>query len=243
MSRWMKLANAKGRWAQVRIEPHRRRSETIFVGPDGERVTSATFIKSTLDTGYESLRNRYGDAAAIAEALITGDPEIDIETAGHSAGRTDRVLLDPDFNVLYAASPREVIYDPDGTEIERREPVDIEANVNPDMPPVWSGHMMPRADAARGFAFTRNYQIRHVDGLTFDFLFDLAGHLERADAMAVVGSGLKGTGPLFLERNGVPYRGFLEGRTGGDKYLLILHLSNMELKRLADADGGEVFEI
>jgi len=226
----------------VRIEPRRQRPEAIFVGPDGGRVTSTTFIKSTLETSYESLRNRHGDDAAIAEALIAGDPEIDVETAGRRAGRTDRVLLDPDSNVLYAAVPQEVICDPDGTETKRREPVNAEANINPDMPPVWSGRMMPRAEAARGFVFTRNYQVRHVDGLTFDFLFDLAGHLERADAMAVVGSGPKGTGPLLLERNGVPYRGFLEGRTCGDKYLLILHLSNMELKRLADADDGEVIE-
>jgi len=242
MSRWMKLTNAKGRWAQVRIEPRRRRSETILIGSDGSRVSSTTFIKSTLETGYESLRNRYGDDAAIANALIAGDPEIDIEIAGCKAGRTDRVLLDPDGNVLYAASAREVIYDPDGVEVERREPVNVEANINPDMPPVWSGRMMPRAEVARGFVFTRNYQVRHVDGLTFDFLFDLAGHLEQAGAMAVVGSGLKGTGPLLLERNGVPYRGFLEGRTSGNKYLLILHLSNMELKRPADGDDGEVNE-
>lgn len=241
----MKLANAKGRWAQVRIEPRRRRSETVFVGPDGGHVTSATFIKSTLNTGYESLRNRNGDSDTIAGALIAGDPEIDVEIAGRRAGQTDRVLLDPDGNVLYAASPQEIICDPDGTETERREPVNVEANINPDMPPVWSGRMMPRAEVAHRFVFTRNYQVRHVDGLTFDFLFDLAGHLERADAMAVVGSGPKGTGPLLLERNGVPYRGFLEGRTSDDKYLIILHLSNMELKRPADADGddGEVSEV
>ncbi|MFH1537766.1 MAG: hypothetical protein ABIH66_02325 [bacterium] len=144
--------------------------------------------------------------------------------------------------MLYAASAREVICDPGGVEVERREPVNVEANINPDMPPVWSGRMMPRAEAVRRFVFTRNYQVRHVDGLTFDFLFDLAKHLEQADAMAVVGSGAKGTGPLMLERNGVPYRGFLEGRTSDDKYLFILHLSNMELKRVPEKDGGEVIE-
>jgi hypothetical protein len=28
----------------------------------------------------------------------------------------------------------------------------------------------------------------------------------------------------------MPYRGFLEGRTRGDTYRLVLHLSNLELK-------------
>ncbi len=145
--------------------------------------------------------------------------------------------------MLYAASSQEVIFDSNGTETERREPTNIEANINPDLPPVWSGHMMPRAEVARRFVFTRNYQVRHVDGLTFDFLFDLAKHLEQADAMAMVGSGPKGTGPLLPERSGIPYRGFLEGHTDGDKYLIILHLSNMELKSLPDADDAEVVEL
>jgi hypothetical protein len=35
---------------------------------------------------------------------------------------------------------------------------------------------------------------------------------------------------LILHRGGTPYRGFLEGRTQGDKYCLVLHLSNMELR-------------
>ena len=36
----------------------------------------------------------------------------------------------------------------------------------------------------------------------------------------------------MLDRNGTPYRGFLEGRVDGDKYLLLLHLTNLELKEL-----------
>lgn len=232
MSRWMKIANAKGRWAQVRIEPRNQRFEKVYIGPDGNRVTSVTFIKLTLDTGYGALKNRYGCDDAILEAILCGDPELDMEMSGRLVGRTERVLLDPDDNTLYAASAHEIIYSPDGTEIERREPVNSEATIDPDMPPVWSGRMLPRSEAARRFVFTRNYQVRHVDGLTFDFLYDLAKYLEQADSMALVGSGAKGTGPLLLGRNGAPYRGFLEGRTRADKYLLILHLSNMELKRL-----------
>lgn len=81
-----------------------------------------------------------------------------------------------------------------------------------------------------------------MDGLTFDFLFDLARTLGETDAMATVGSGPKGTGPLFLERNGVPYRGFLEGRIKEDTYLLILHLTNMELKRPAFAEREEMMD-
>jgi hypothetical protein len=46
----------------------------------------------------------------------------------------------------------------------------------------------------------------------------------------LLGAGPKGAQPLVLTRGGQQYRGFLEGRTQGSKYCLILHLSNMELK-------------
>ena len=46
----------------------------------------------------------------------------------------------------------------------------------------------------------------------------------------LVGAGPKSNQPLIFQRNGSAYRGFLEGRTQGDKYCLLLHLSNLELK-------------
>jgi hypothetical protein len=36
-----------------------------------------------------------------------------------------------------------------------------------------------------------------------------------------------------LQSNGSPYRGFLDGRVDGDTYVLLLHLSSMELKKPA----------
>ena len=36
--------------------------------------------------------------------------------------------------------------------------------------------------------------------------------------------------PHVIQDRGKKYRGFFEGRTTGDKYLLFLHLSNLELK-------------
>ena len=45
-----------------------------------------------------------------------------------------------------------------------------------------------------------------------------------------VGAGKKGVEPLIFQVNGTPMRGFIEGRTDGIKYKLLLHLSNMEIK-------------
>ena len=124
-----------------------------------------------------------------------------------------------------------MIYDRNGNEITRREPENIPSNLVPDAPPQWSGKLIPQIDAIRQYAFTRAYQIRHSNGLEFDFLFDLARYLEDCNSMVLVGSGPKGTGPLILERNGIPMKGFLEGKTKGDRYRLVLHLAAFELKR------------
>ena len=45
----------------------------------------------------------------------------------------------------------------------------------------------------------------------------------------------KGRDPLVFYTNGSPFRAFLEGRVDGERYQLLLHLSNMELKRPREA--------
>ena len=80
------------------------------------------------------------------------------------------------------------------------------------------------------FVFTRGYQLRHINGLTFDFLYDMAKKLHDQNCVMLLGGGSKGAGPIVLSTGGTPYRAFIEGRIDGDKYCLILHLTNLELK-------------
>ena len=54
-------------------------------------------------------------------------------------------------------------------------------------------------------------------------------------SVMLLGAGPKSNQPLILRRGSTPYRGFLEGRTQGDKYCLILHFSNLELKAPEEA--------
>ena len=56
--------------------------------------------------------------------------------------------------------------------------------------------------------------------------------LAEADSMMLVGGGQKGVEPLVMSNGGTPYRAFLEGRVEGDRYALILRLTNMELKSI-----------
>ena len=60
----------------------------------------------------------------------------------------------------------------------------------------------------------------------------MAKELHDESVMVLIGAGKTGKDPLIFQANGMPYRGFLEGRVDGKKYQLLLHLSNMELKKV-----------
>ena len=71
-----------------------------------------------------------------------------------------------------------------------------------------------------------------IDGPSGAGKSTMARKLAEANAMMLVGGGVKGVGPLVMSTGGTPYRAFLEGRIQGDSYALILRLTNLELKSL-----------
>lgn len=229
------LTNAGGRDATVSMEGLRVPTGSRPGLPDRE-VRFQRYLAATENGLHDRLVAAHGDD--YADALVAGDPEIDLEQVGRRIEDTDRIYLSSAGDVLYAA-PRvvEVILGPDGSEKARRAPEDIEANVNDEDKAIrWTGRKMPKSAAIRRFVFRRTVQIRHVDGVTYDYLYDMAKTLAEEDAVMMLGAGDRGREPLVFQTNGTPYRGFLEGRVDGEKYKLLLHLSNMELKR---PDAGE----
>ena len=233
MIRKVRLEDAKGRDGLVWLSPPPRMSKPEFRAPDGGPVRFKRIIKSPMDRSESALRRQYTNDDYLARALINGDPEIDMESAGHIAGACDRVWVNPEGEPLYAATMMEIVYGPDGEEKERRAPVYVEANVGEEMPLRWTGRFFRRDEIIRRFAITRKFQVLHSDGLTFDFLHRMAAALEKKDAFVSISADLRGRYPLIFERNGTPHRAFLEGRTKGDDYLLVLYLSTLELKRPA----------
>jgi len=229
--RRIRLADHRGREATVLLVPRSRPPSLRYTDSSNVSVRFTRLLKATESTSYAALLSRYGDPEVLTRALIDGDPEVDMQAAGREAGPCDRVHVGGDGKPLYSASIVEVVHDCEGKEVARREPENIPANLIPDTPPHWSGKLIEKSEATRHYAFTRVYQVRHSNSLEFDFLFGLAKHLEDCDALALVGSGPKGTGPLILERNGTPVKGFLEGRVKGETYLLALHLASFDLKR------------
>ena len=124
----------------------------------------------------------------------------------------------------------EIVRNPDGTEKLRRPKKVQTTNISVDQPLRWSGKLLPKRDVFNKFVMVAKQQIVHINGLTYDFLFEMARELEQKESLLLLGAGPKANQPLILRRGSLPYRGFLEGRTRGDEYCLLLHLSNIELK-------------
>jgi hypothetical protein len=220
-------------------DPDHRDSFVQFVGvaappppsrvAHGQPVTFRRYLAAADSGTHEALQRAHGDD--YAQALIDGDPELDLEAIGRPIASTQAVYLSPDGEVLRVA-PKiiEVLFGPDGAERERRDPVDTPSNIQDPTPVRWTKVRIKRKDAIRRFAFGRTLQLVHVDGLTYDYLHGLAKKLDEADELVLLGAGPTGRDPLVLNVNGVPWRGFLEGRVDGRRYQLLLRLSNLELK-------------
>lgn len=227
----IRITNAAGRDGTVQAATPARLPE-VRPGLPGHSVTFRRYLASTEACRDGVLAARLGDD--YAQALVEGDPEVDIEHVGRNIEETNVVYLAADGRFLHSApSVVEIITAADGTEKERRAPVDVDANVDVEHPVRWTGRKFPIGEAVRRFVFRRSLQVLHVDGVTFDFLHAMAAELAKEKVLMLVGAGPKGGDPLVLQANGRPCRGFLEGRVDGDRYQLMLHLSDMELKRPA----------
>jgi hypothetical protein len=196
-------------------------------------------VKATLTHDLEALKRQHGELPSIGKAILEGDPEIDLANTGRFLKETARVFVDPRGEIVRNVRFFEVIKNPDGTLRERRVRQLTDPNVSSDSPLKWSGVFIPKEKAVRKFVFNGKAQLQHVNGLTYDFLFGMAKELEERNSLMLLGAGANSKQPLILRRGGTPYRGFLEGRTDGDKYCLLLHFSNLELKvvRASDSDG------
>ena len=235
--RQIHIANAGGRDATVTFATPKV-PPSAKLGLPGQDVEFRRYLVATPDTMHTKLEADHGEA--YGDALVAGDPEVDLEVVGRRFVPSARVYLTSRGDVMHAVPDTvEVIVNPDGSERERRAPQDVAANVNAELPVRWTGKTMKKRDAVRRFAFTRTVALSHVDGLSFDFLAAMAKELASSDEVVLLGGGTSGKEPLVLQENGSPYRAFLEGRVDGDRFALLLHLSHLELKRPAPVESKE----
>ena len=225
------LCNSAGRDAVVNLQSLSSPLRVRWLDTDGRQVTPARMIKSSINDDLDALLEKHGDLRSVGAALRDADPEINAEVAGRLLQETSRVYIDRSRKIVHRVQEWDVIRNPDGTERERRPHAIPAANVGSEVAPLkWSGVMIPKREAIRKFVFVQKMQLAHINGLTYDFLFGMARELEAKESLLLLGAGAKSNQPLILRRNSMPYRGFLEGRTQGETYRLVLHLSNLELK-------------
>jgi hypothetical protein len=239
------IANSAGRDAVVAMRSVRSSRQVRWIDPQGRQAQSVRLLKSPIARDVGALQEQCGGAPGtpglgkVGEALVAGDPEIDAELIGKYLRETSRVYVDPQRQIVHKAQEWEIVRNPDGSQRERRPRRPAAPNVGPESPMRWSGVFIDKDEACRKFVFVGKQQLVHVNGLTYDFLYAMAKDLESKGSLMLLGAGPKSNQPLVFRRGGSPYRGFLEGRTQGDKYCLLLHYSNLELKAPAPAPAQE----
>ncbi|HAB14888.1 MAG TPA: hypothetical protein PLX89_20300 [Verrucomicrobiota bacterium] len=189
---------------------------------------------------------RVAPANLRATELIEADPELALEDAGR---RLDTELTaayfdptDPDPKPVGDFKEIDILFEVNGAEKERRPHLIRTPNLN-TLHPVKLGRRFPMAEALTQFVFRASYQLRHQDGLTLDFLYQIAKELHEQQQMALLGAGPKGNLPLVVREKGSPYRAFLYGEIGTGahpgEYKLVVMLSDQELKRPAQTPPEE----
>jgi hypothetical protein len=224
------ISNPKNRDAVVALEGLVPSREVVYVDEKGDPVRTQKVLKSDVTHDLPALLKKRRNVSKLADDLIKDDPEVDLEKFGMYLVDTSRVYVTKN-GIVHAVLEFEVISAPNGDIRERRPRRKLPQNLNTDVPLKWTGKFIKKEEAIRKFVFTNKKQLAHVNGLTFDFLFDMAKELHEKDSLLLVRGGEKGNEPIVMNRGGKPYNAFLEGRIKGDSYCLILHLSNMELTR------------
>jgi hypothetical protein len=244
MSRYIKLANQKNRDAEVTFKSLNPKPKIKMVMENGEKVVNKRVVKSTSEKSLESLFLKYDEkpqegvdfqkqlAAKLSEDLINSDPELDINLHGKFISEVSRVYINEDQKPVFRVKKVEKIFSPKAELKQEREPKYNESNIADEGTVNWTEKMMPKSKVYNKLVFNRKYQLRHINGLTYDFLFEMAKELSDKESLMMLGGGASGKEPLVMNDGGKPYRAFLEGRIKGDKYCLILHLTDQELKPL-----------
>ena len=201
MIRYIKLANDKKRDAEITFRSLNPKPSISMVMESGEKVINKRVIKSTSQTSTQTLLAKYTDkpkegvdvkmhlATQLAEDLIASDPESDLELTGKYIEDVSRVYINEDEKPVFSVKKIEKIFSPSAELKEEREPKYNDSNITGECIVNWTGKLMPKAKIYNKLVFHKKYQLKHINGLTYDFLFDMAKQLADKDAMMMMGGG------------------------------------------------------
>ena len=166
--------------------------------------------------------------AEISEALIKGDPEIDTNLIGRPVQLRFSVFLDEQRQPVHHFQVLEEKLLPSGEIKETKPYKPTEPNI--DLPiQVSSKGSQAQADMVQKFVIHKIYQAIHLDGLSYDFLFNFCREIQSSGFVRLA-AGIKGNEPLILRREGLPAFAYIRGRVEEEKYCCTVHLTHQELK-------------
>ena len=88
------ISNSAGRDAIVTMETVTTPVRVRWLDDQGRQANSIRVLKSTLDLDIDALVESSGSVSQVSEALIHGDPEINLESIGSFLRNTSRVYID-----------------------------------------------------------------------------------------------------------------------------------------------------
>jgi len=224
------ISNPNNRDAVVAVEGLVGKREVRYVDKKGGPTSNVRVLKADAEHELAVIQKKHKTLDKVAKVLVKDDPEVDMEKSGMFLTDTSKVYVSPG-GILHLVEEFELIYKTDGKLSKRRPREKKPQNINSDIPVRWTGKFIKKEDAISRFVFTNTKQLVHINGLTFDFLFKMAEDLAKKDSLLLLRAGEGGDEPVVMNRGGKQYNAFLEGRVKGQSYCLLLHLSNMELKR------------
>ncbi|MDC1391753.1 hypothetical protein N8334_00220 [Flavobacteriaceae bacterium] len=235
MIRYIKIEDENKRDAEITFKSVTQKNSVYLALENGVKPINKKVIKSSKDFTLETLTGKLDPSDEelnnFSEKLLNQDIEIDFELFGKFIDKTDRIYTNKNLNPVFNVDLIEKVFDTEGNLKEERKPTYLNSNISGESILKWTGKYIPKNKIYNKVVLSSKYQIKHVNGLTFDFLYKISKTLNDKDSFMVIGGG-KGNEPLVFNDGGKPYRGFLEGKVNENSYCLILHLSNQEYKTI-----------
>ncbi len=224
---------------KVRAYRRMRKRDKIVQSEEGKKVEN---VKIAVFTAGNQLIAQILDDKNVLDDILNKDDELDLEIAGKIITKTSTLLVNSKNYPCYNFMEYEIIRNREGKIVpceqcgeiycSHRVKKQTKENINQDKNPVrWiKVAELNKLEALKKWSFSVSYQLRHVDGLTYQFLYDIAKTLQEKNIMVLMAP-IQDKKPqkLVLRNGGKPFYGWLEGRIEGEKYALILHRTTLRL--------------
>ncbi|MGV9172864.1 MAG: hypothetical protein ACOC44_13720 [Promethearchaeia archaeon] len=226
---------------RLRAIPRYKPIKKVKKTKDGREVRNTSRAIFTYDNRFMKKMRKDKN---LRKEFMNADKEINLKWTGKEISRTFRILFNQDDDLCYNFTEYEIEKDRHGRIIPCKKCGEVyckhqiktrtRSNINREEKPIVfiKPMRMKKLEAIKKWSFGRSYQLRHVDGLTFKFCYELAEKLHNTGdmvLMAPINMEEKKPEKLILRNNTRGFYAWLEGRIKGKKYALILHRATLKL--------------